>query len=120
MLCPRWRNARSIAEPWMLKSDIAVSRSTWSGLSRVSRSVWYPHTGTYLALLIAEISVSRLGFDIISPTVLVRSLYRMVVFVGVMISVGVVFFRGQLVWVVRLFVCDERRDNPFVSRNRDA
>ena len=48
----------------MLWSDIAVSRSTWSGLSRVSRSVWYPHTGTYLELLIAEISVSRLGFDI--------------------------------------------------------
>jgi len=51
----------------MLWSDIAVSRSTWSGLSRVSRSVWYPHTGTYLELLIAEISVSKLGFDIGSP-----------------------------------------------------
>lgn len=48
-------------------SDMAVSKSTWSGLSRVSRSVWYPHTGTYLELLIAEISVSRLGFDIGSP-----------------------------------------------------
>jgi hypothetical protein len=48
----------------MLWSDMAVSRSTWSGLSRVSRSVWYPHTGTYLELLIAEISVSRLGLDI--------------------------------------------------------
>ena len=52
----------------MLKSAIAVSRSTWSGLSRVSRSVWYPHTGTYLELLIAEISFSRLGFDISSPS----------------------------------------------------
>ena len=88
----------------MLKSDIAVSKSTWSGLSRVSNRVWYPHTGTYLALLMTAISFSKLGFDIGSPTVLVRSLYRMVIFVGVMISVGVVFFRGQLVRVVCLFV----------------
>lgn len=107
MLLPRWRNARSIAEHWMPGSDMAACRSTWSGLSRVSRSVWYPHTGTYLALLMTAISFSKLGFDIGSPTVLVRSLYRMVVFVGVMIPVGVVFFRGQLVRVVRLFVGNE-------------
>jgi len=43
---------------------MAVSRSTWSGLSRVSKRVWYPHTGTYLALLMTAISFSRLGFDI--------------------------------------------------------
>jgi len=47
--------------PW---SDMAVSRSTWSGLSRVLRSVWYPHTGTYLELLMTAISFSKLGFDI--------------------------------------------------------
>ncbi len=64
MLFPRWRNARSIAEHWILWSDIAVSRSTWSGLSRVSNKVWYPHTGTYLALLMTAISFSKLGFDI--------------------------------------------------------